>query len=67
MKLRYFMASEFGEDIAIADSDAQVERTGLFVVADIDTEDPMEISLLDLSVGQYVIVDLSNEDMFKLN
>ncbi|EMN7344983.1 DUF4145 domain-containing protein [Vibrio parahaemolyticus] len=67
MKLRYFMASEFGEDIAIADSVAQVERTGLFVVADIDTEDPMEISLLDLSVGQYVIVDLSNEDMFKLN
>ncbi|NAZ97212.1 hypothetical protein [Vibrio toranzoniae] len=63
MKLRYFMTSEFGEDIAIADCGSQVERVGLFRVADIDLDKPMEIGLFDPSIGQHVIVDLTNENI----
>ncbi|PMN74043.1 hypothetical protein [Enterovibrio norvegicus] len=66
MKLRYFMASEFGKDIAIADSGSQVERVGLFSVVDIDLDEPMEIGLFDFSVGQHVIVDLTHEDISRL-
>ncbi len=66
MKLRYFMASEFGKDIAIADSGSQVERVGLFSVVDIDLDEPMEIGLFDFSVGQHVIVGLTHEDISRL-
>lgn len=66
MKLRYFMASEFDMDIAVANSGAQAERIGMFKVEDIDCIEPMEIDLLDLTLGHHVIVDLTKKDLVKL-
>ena len=68
MKLRYFMADEFDIDIAITDSDSLVNSTSIFVVKDIDIDtEPKEIGLLDIRLNQHVVVDISDEDVIKLN
>ncbi len=68
MKLRYFMADEFGIDIAISDNGSLVNCTSIFIVKDLDIDtEPKEVSLFDIRLNQHVVVDLLDEDVLKLN
>ncbi|NOH51052.1 hypothetical protein F0262_23820 [Vibrio rotiferianus] len=64
MKLRYFMASEFGLDTAIANEGSKITQFGRFSVEEIDLEiSPPEVSLRHLTTGHPFIVDLTELDI----
>ena len=67
MKLRYFMDRELDIDIAISDPGDIVSQTGLFRIDEIDLDiTPNEITLQHIPSGQYVIVDLTENDIEKI-
>nr|WP_314527198.1 hypothetical protein [uncultured Pseudomonas sp.] len=68
MKLRYFMADELKLDIAISDPGDKVSQAGFFRVEEIDLESsPKEITLRHIPSCQYVIVDLTEENIAQIS
>ncbi|MFK3602288.1 hypothetical protein HFV06_01355 [Pseudomonas fluorescens] len=68
MKLRYFMADELKLDIAISDPGDKVSQAGFFRVEEIDLESsPKETTLRHIPSYQYVIVDLTEENIAQIS
>jgi hypothetical protein len=67
MKLRYFMAEELQIDIAISNPGDKVTQTDLFRIEEIDFEvTPKEITLHHIPLGTYTTIDLTDEDIKKI-
>ncbi|MBB1606116.1 MULTISPECIES: hypothetical protein [unclassified Pseudomonas] len=67
MKLRYFMAEELKIDVAISNPGDKVTQTDLFRIEEIDFEvTPKEITLHHIPLGIYTTIDLTDEDIKKI-
>ena len=63
-RTRNLFASAFGIDLSMNNSGETVHKTSIYKVEEIDTEsDPPELTLRDIAVGLYVIVDITTDEL----
>lgn len=68
VRMRNVFASAFGVDLSMNNVGRPVIKTSIYQVEDIDINgEPFEISLRDLSCGFFVIVDINESDVARLN
>ncbi|WP_416391517.1 DUF4145 domain-containing protein [Alloalcanivorax xenomutans] len=67
IRTRNVFANAFGVDISMNNAGRPVFKTSIYRVDDIDEDgEPFELSLMDMSCGMVVIVDLTNGDLAKI-
>ena len=67
-RTRNVFASAFGIDISMNNSGRPVYKTSIYSVEDIDSDgEIIELSLKDLTVDMYIIVDLSERELNEIN
>lgn len=66
-RTRNLFASAFGIDLSMNNSGGPVYKTSIYTVEEIDGgTEPLEITFKDMTVGQYVIVDITMEELKKI-
>lgn len=66
-RTRNLFASAFGIDLSMNNSGGLVYKTSIYTVEEIDGgTEPLEITFKDMTAGQYVIVDITMEELKKI-
>lgn len=66
-RTRNLFASAFGIDLSMNNSGSPVYKTAIYKVEEIDAEiQPMEITLKDMAMGLHAIVDITLEELKKI-
>ena len=66
-RTRNLFASAFGIDLSMNNSGDPVYKTSIYEIADIDVEsEPLELTLKDMVVGFCAIVDITTEELRKI-
>ncbi|WP_457744379.1 DUF4145 domain-containing protein [Sulfurimonas sp.] len=68
LKLRNAFASFTGIDLSISKSEKYIERISIFIIKEIDLQiEPNEMTLFDTIQNNTLIIDLTSEDIEKIN